>query len=408
MNNVILVSYCKGSAFLPMGRLAYKDRKIYFEYAPSFIELGIELSPFKLPLKPGVAVCEDFVFDGLFGIFNDSLPDGWGKLLLDRKLMKMGTHPQSLTPLDRLSFVGSRGMGALQYQPEIEKSKNPILIEDLDLIAAECLSVLEYDEDQYVDELLALNCSSAGARPKVMVRLLPKDKGFIPVENLPEMPHNDWLIKFRSSVDPKDIGPIEYAYHLMAVKAGLDVPEAKLFKSAKCNGYFGVKRFDREKHKFLHVHTMSGLLHADHRIPSLDYETIMKVTLWLTKDVYECEKQFRNAVFNVLSHNRDDHAKNFSFLMDENGIWHVSPAYDLTFSSGPNGEHSTTVMREGKNPGIPHLMKLAAIVNINEKKAMLIIEQVQDAVSEWSSIAKKAQVSPRSTKTIQLNLKTKI
>lgn len=132
--------------------------------------------------------------------------------------------------------------------------------------------------------------------------------------------HHDWIVKFRSSIDPQDIGSIEYAYNLMAKAAGVIVPEAKLFNSRKCSGYFGVKRFDRTDNTFLHMHTLSGLLHADHRIPSLDYQAVMKATYLLTKNTCENEKQFRNIVFNVFAHNRDDHAKNFSFLMDEKGL----------------------------------------------------------------------------------------
>lgn len=234
-----------------------------------------------------------------------------------------------------------------------------------------------------------------------MVRLLPKDAGFAAVANSPKEPHNDWLIKFRASSDPQDSGPIEYAYHLMAKKAGLDLPQARLFASKKCGGYFGAKRFDRVHHTFLHMHTVSGLLHADFRMPSLDYETILKATLWLTKDIRECEKQFRHAVFNVFAYNRDDHAKNFSFLMDKTGVWKVSPAYDLTFSSGPAGEHSTTVMREGKNPTETHLLKLGSIIGITASKAAGIIDQVKQAVSEWKLFAQEAHVSKKSLSYIQ-------
>ncbi|MBP9729552.1 MAG: HipA domain-containing protein, partial [Gammaproteobacteria bacterium] len=207
--------------------------------------------------------------------------------------------------------------------------------------------------------------------------------------------------KFRSFIDPKDIGPIEYAYHLMALDAKLEVPQAKLFPSKVCPGYFGVKRFDRVKGKRLHMHTISGLLHADHRFPSLDYEAIMKATLWLSKDSRACEKQFRAAVFNVLSHNRDDHAKNFSFLMDEKGTWQVSPAYDLTFSSGPSGEHCSTIMGEGKHPSITHLLKLAAVTSLKKQTALQIIEEVKAATSKWKLFATEAGVHANSLKMIQ-------
>jgi serine/threonine-protein kinase HipA len=148
------------------------------------------------------------------------------------------------------------------------------------------------------------------------------------------------------------------------------------------------------------MHTIAGLLHADHREPSLDYESIMKATLYLTKDIRQCETQFRNAVFNVLSHNRDDHSKNFSFLMDQHCNWTVSPAYDLTFSSGPSGEHSTMIMSEGKNPNKAHLLKLAGTCNIKQDKALEIIHQVLAATEKWDAFAGEAGVSKVQTKNI--------
>lgn len=403
--DVIHVTYCHDHP-IPMGRIALKNRQVFFEYTPSFLELGLELSPFKLPLQSGVIACGDRVFDGMFGIFNDSLPDGWGRFLVDRKLRKIGVNPDALTPLDRLRYVGSRGMGALMYEPEIAGAIVPVAV-DLDSIADECIEFQEHDDDQFVEDLLALNGSSAGARPKILISLINNHKLEI-TDNSLSHKHNDWIVKFRSTYDPKDIGSIEYAYHLMALDAGLDVPEAKLFKSKKCSGYFGVKRFDRFENKFFHMHTMSGLLHADHRIPSLDYETVMKVTLWLTKNAHECETQFRNAVFNVLAHNRDDHAKNFSFLMDGNGSWTVSPAYDLTFSSGPGGEHCTMIMGEGKNPKREHLLKLAATTSIKPQRALEIIDQVAVAVSKWRLFAEAAQVSRASSNAIQAALQADV
>lgn len=379
--NLVYVYYHRSGARQLMGRLLLKSRQIFFEYDVAFIKTGLELSPFKLPLKAGVS-STDRTFEGLFGVFNDSLPDGWGRLLLDRKLMSLGMNPGSLSPLDRLCLVGSHGMGALSYEPENRES-SIALPTDLDEIDYEIQLTFE-ENDEYVDDLLALGGSSAGARPKVLLR----------IEN------EDWLIKFKSSLDPKDISSIEYAYHLMATHAGLNVPEAKLFPSRKGLGFFGVKRFDRKGNQRIHMHTMAGLLHADHQEPFLDYETIIKATLYLTRDVRQCEAQFRNTVFNVLSHNRDDHSKNFSFLMDEDGTWSVSPAYDLTFSSGPAGEHSTMIMGEGKNPRKEQLLKLAAIGNIKKDKALEIIAQVSEAVREWKIFAASAGVSKLKTKNI--------
>ncbi len=359
-----------------IGRMATKDRRYYFEYDPAFLQTGIQLSPFKLPLKAGIIECDTTIFEGIFGIFNDSLPDGWGRLLLDRKLLHLNQNPNALTPLDRLLYVGNHGMGALSYEPEKEDITSTSHQHDLDIIA-DHIQQFQDNNDHDLDELLSMNGSSNGARPKVTLKI----------------GREDWLVKFRSSLDPFDIGPIEFAYHTMASAAGLVVPTAKLFESKNGPGYFGVKRFDRNHQERFHMHSISGLLHADYRIPSLDYKTIIGVTQRLTKNYHECEKQFRSAVFNVLAHNRDDHAKNFSFLFDMKSGWLVSPAYDLTFSTGPGGEHCTMVMGEGNHPGMPHLLKLAETAEITKERAHSIIEEVRNAVSNWDKFAMEAGVS---------------
>ena len=386
--DLVYVYYLGSTIKQLMGRLLLRNRQIFFEYDAAFIKTGLELSPFKLPLQAGVIESNDRTFDGLFGVFNDSLPDGWGRLLLDRKLMTAGFNPGTLSPLNRLCFVGSNGMGALVFEPE-NPSTALSLSNDLDEIENEIQATLN-ENDAYVEDLLVLGGSSAGARPKVLLRI----------------DSEDWLIKFRSSLDPNDISVIEYAYHQMAKEAGLIVSKATLFPSKKGLGFFGVRRFDRNGNERIHMHTIAGLLHADHREPSLDYESIMKVTLYLTKDIRQCEIQFRNAVFNILSHNRDDHSKNFSFLMDAQGNWTVSPAYDLTFSSGPAGEHSTMIMGEGKNPTKEHLLKLASVGNIRQDKALEIIYQVSAATEKWDEFASKTGVSTLQTKNIRESLST--
>lgn len=385
--NIVQVYYQPHHKKILVGRLALKSRKLLFEYDPQFIRLNLHLSPFNLPVKPGVIVSDDVTFNGLFGVFNDSLPDGWGRLLLDRALTKHHINPQTLSVLDRLCFVGSHGMGALLYEPESE-TMPAHKHTSLDEIAKEIAEFQQHDEDRFVEDLLQLGGSSAGARPKVLMHL----------------DHDHWIIKFPSNTDPKDMGAIEYAYHLMAKEAGLDVPEAKLFPSRHGVGFFGCKRFDKTDTTRTHMHTLSGLVHADHRSPSLDYELIMKVTMHLTRNVQECKKLFRQCVFNVVSHNRDDHAKNFSFLMSLEGSWRLSPSYDLTFSSGPNGEHCTMIMGEGKNPGLSHLLKLASIGDIKKEEAQNIIEDVLSVVSRWKEFAKETSVSKASTSCKTLDL----
>lgn len=381
-----------------IGRLALIDRRIYFEYETAFLETGIQISPFKLPLKAGVTKCEDNVFEGLFGVFNDSLPDGWGRLLLDRQVRSYGIAPEQLTPLDRLTHVGGYGMGALSYQPDVVSYKPNNDLLNLDLLAKETIQVLEGGAEDVFADLLELAGSSAGARPKIMVGVDNHLKNIIHgQQELPEK-YNHWMIKFASQNDRKDIGAIEYAYSLMAKAAGIIMQETHLFPAKNNIGYFGVRRFDRNAKTRIHMHSLCGLLHADHRMPSLDYEGVLRATINLTKNVSELEKIFRLAVFNVLSHNRDDHSKNFSFLMEKDGTWKVSPAYDLTFSSGPGGEQSTTVLGEGKAPGRIHLLKLAEKFDI--KRSMQIVDEVSASIARWSEFAEEAGVVTSSQKQI--------
>jgi serine/threonine-protein kinase HipA len=211
----------------PVGRLALTpDNLCAFEYDPGYLANRISISPFYLPLKPGVFVARSTPFSGNFGVFNDSLPDGWGNLLLDRFLRSQKINPAGLTVLDRLSLAGSSGMGALDYRPDNSFK----IIEgnhDLNYLAVEAEKVLnQIDNGTSLDDLFRLGGSSGGARPKVLLNI----NGV------------DWLIKFRSSQDPQNIGQREYEYSLLAKDCGIEMPETKLFE----NKYFGVKRFDRE------------------------------------------------------------------------------------------------------------------------------------------------------------------
>lgn len=398
---LVNVSLDFGDTQHKVGRLAQVNRRIYFEYDQAFLSSALEISPFKLPLKAGAVACEEMVFEGLFGVFNDSLPDGWGRLLLDRQIRQRGIAPEQLTPLDRLTHVGAYGMGALVYEPDAsDHSSQPDVI-NLDKLALVTGEVLEGEAGDVFAELLGLSGSSAGARPKIMVGVSKDKKRIIHGQQQLQKNNGHWMIKFASSNDAKDIGAIEYAYSLMARAAGLTMMPTYLFPAKKGSGYFGVQRFDRMGDKRNHMHTVSGLLHADHRLPILDYEQIMRATLALTRNVKEAEKILRMAAFNVLAHNRDDHAKNFSFLMDELGSWSVAPAYDLTFSGGPGGEHSTTIMGEGKNPGREHLLTLAEKFSISKTRAARSIDGVRSAIRKWPVFAEEAGVSKMSKKLIE-------
>ena len=246
-----------------------------------------------------------------------------------------------------------------------------------------------------------MNGSSAGARPKALIGINEtKDHIILGQHTLPD-DYEHWMVKFANSTDGADAGAIEYVYALMAKESGVEMMPVHLFEASKGAGYFATQRFDRIGNRRFHMHTASGLLHSDFRIPSLDYEDLITLTGVLTQDTREVEKMYRLAVFNMLSHNRDDHSKNFSFLMDHMGEWKLSPAYDLTFSSGPRGQHSTMVMGEGQSPSIDHLARLGAEANLKHAKIDEIIEQTKHALHQWENLAINYGVTKTNIKLIK-------
>lgn len=397
--NEVKVGLNFGDTTIPVGRLAIRDRKIYFEYHSSFIEANLDISPLRLPLKSGVSSFDYNLFEGLPGVFNDSLPDGWGRLLFDRFARSLGILPSDITPLDRLAHVGLNGLGALVYEPDHSTRENSDSI-NLDKLAEQAREVLDGTSDEVLQDLLALNGSSAGARPKALIGLNNDRKNIIHgVHDLPDG-YTPWIVKFSNTQDSADAGAIEYVYALMAKKAGISMPDIHLFPAKKSAGYFAVKRFDRNGKQRFHMHTACGLLHSDFRVPSLDYEDLIALTSALTRDAREIEKLYHLAVFNVLAHNRDDHSKNFSFLMDAKGEWKLSPAYDLTFSSGPRGEQSTMVMGEGRNPGVNHLIKLGHEAKLSKARISEIINQTQTALASWEILANEYGVAANNIRLI--------
>ncbi len=398
-----------GEATLPVGRLASRDRKIYFEYDPTFLTRNLNISPLELPFQASVQTFDPHLFEGLPGVFNDSLPDGWGRLLLDRLLRSKNILKEEISPLGRLAHVGFTGIGALVYEPEYDADFNVSNTSEginLDTLSAHTQEVLDGDAEGVLQELLALNGSSTGARPKALIGVDSERKNIIHGKRALSNDFQYWLVKFANSMDGNDAGAIEYVYSIMAKEAGVTMTETHLFPSSQGAGYFSTQRFDRNGKQRLHMHTACGLLHSDFRAPSLDYEDLLSLTQALTRDVREVEKMFRLAVFNVLSHNRDDHSKNFTFLMDASGEWNLSPAYDLTFSSGPRGEQSTMVMGEGKKPGLEHLVMLGVDAKIDRTNINGIIEQTRHALDQWMPLAKEYGVSQRNIELINNKIQT--
>ncbi len=381
-----------GEDTLAVGRLASRDRKIYFEYDATFLARGLNISPLELPFQVNIQTFDPHLFEGLPGVFNDSLPDGWGRLLLDRFLRSNNILREEISPLDRLAHVGFTGIGALVYTPNYDVDNINEKI-NLDTLSGHIQEVLDSEAESVLQELLALNGSSMGARPKALIGVDKDRKNIIHGKHALPDDFQYWLVKIANSMDGKDAGAIEYVYSMMAKEAGLTMTETHLFTSFHDAGYFSTQRFDRIGEQRFHTHTACGLLHSDFRTPSLDYEDLLSLTQVLTRDVREVEKMFRLAVFNVLSHNRDDHSKNFTFLMDASGEWKLSPAYDLTFSSGPRGEQSTMVMGEGKHPSLEHLIKLGLDAKIDRITIDRITDQTRYALSQWKKLAKETGVS---------------
>ena len=350
--------------------LMKKNNIVAFEYDNEWINNGFSISPFSLPLKKQVFIPKIDPFDGLYGVFSDSLPDGWGRLLVDRMLNSQNINPREISQIDRLAIVGETGMGALSYKPEYNLLEDKDYQEDYDNLALSCKKILNTEHSADLDNLFRLGGSSGGARPKILTKI----------------DNEDWIIKFPSSLDDNNIGELEYLYSVCAKKCKIDIPETKLFPSKISSGYFGIKRFDRKKLstgtiRKLHMISVSGLLETSHRIPNLDYNDLMQLTLNLTKSFEEVEKLFRLMCFNVFSHNRDDHSKNFSFIYNEDlNKWELSPAYDLTYSYSINGEHATTINGNGVNPSLNDILKVAEKIGLDKKKAEKIAIEIRETV----------------------------
>ncbi|MEG2555856.1 MAG: type II toxin-antitoxin system HipA family toxin [Odoribacter sp.] len=357
-----------------VGRLSMTpdNRLCAFQYDKDWLANGFSISPLDLPLKSDLFIAKSEPFWGNFGIFEDSLPDGYGRYLLNRLLKKQGVNDSDLTPLQRLSIVGTSGMGALCYIPETYMGEEKALPElnDLQQMA---LDVLSEKSDKDEDVLYFNSGNSGGCRPKC---LLHDAEGA-------------WLVKFRHTYDPKDKGVMEYHYNEVARRCGITVPNFKLMDGK----YFASKRFDIENDERLHIATAGAILNESILQPKLEYKTLLQLTGFLTQDPKQVDEIFRRMVFNVLTDNKDDHAKNFSFICRE-GVWSLAPAYDLTrCSNGYNGEHATSVNNNG-NPTIEDLLIVGESIRIHRKKGTDMIMNIAENCSEilstnYISIIKK-------------------
>lgn len=340
-----------------VGRMAITPEGLCgFEYDDDWVQTGFSISPFYLPLKLGLIMAKRDPFGGNFGVFDDSLPDGWGNLLFDRYLQEKGIDPYKLNILERLSLIGPTGRGALEYRPDKSVVVDDDFL-DFDHLTKEAEKILESKESTgSIDLLYKYGGSSGGARPKVFAKIDDRE----------------WLVKFKATIDPVNVGEIEYNYSQLAKECGIQMAETCLFDDR----YFGVERFDRTPQGKIHTISAAGLLNANYRIPSLDYSILLKLTLNLTKDMEQVAKMYRLMVFNILISNRDDHAKNFSFQWI-NKAWKLSPAYDLLPSSGFNGYHTTTINGKGE-PTLADIITLANEIGLSKQYATQMIEELTE------------------------------
>ncbi|MBW4870870.1 type II toxin-antitoxin system HipA family toxin [Prevotella buccae] len=325
-----------------------------FQYEKEWLDSGFSISPLKLPLRADLFEADYLPFQGNFGVFEDSMPGGYGEYVLQKELEKRGVNYKALNPLQRLSIVGSSGMGALCYIPD-NKITMPRGSVDLDEVQQSALDVLSGKTDENAGRLYVDSGNSGGVRPKMLLQ----DEG------------RNWLVKFRHTYDPIASGIIEFMYNQAAKEAGITVPRFKLFKGR----YFGEERFDLSPDgKRIHMVTASGLLNEGINPPKMDYKALLALTGYITQDHIEVEQQFRRMVFNYYAENFDDHARNFSFLYVD-GKWKLSPAYDMTHDS-PLGQHATTVGYKA-NPTEEDFIEAGASVQITRQLCTDIIDEVK-------------------------------
>ena len=391
---------------IPAGTLAADGRAMHFSWNDAFLASGLHLSPFRLPLKSGL---QSFGFEArmeTFGLFEDAMPDAWGRRLMDRHFQKkLGRKPSAI---ERLAYLGGHAMGVMTFAPAEEDIEKAHEILDLAGLSQNARNFFDDTPEEVLPDLVRAGSPSGGARPKALIGLPSagrKEKGVhLGDGDLPEG-WEHWIVKFDSKADSKDAGALEAAYADMAERAGADMPPHRLL-TTKAGRFFAVQRFDRPAPgKRLHMHTAAGLLHADFRTPGTEYEMLFKLTAALTRDHAQARELFRRVALNVLACNRDDHLKNFSFLMDERGAWRLSPLYDFTFHEGPGGWHTLTVAGEGQNPGLEDLRHLAKQAQLRPKEAEEILDQVRGAVAQLPVIAAEAGVLKKTVKTAMDRLK---
>ena len=395
-----------------------EENNVYFTYDPSFIARGIEISPLVLPLRR-----EPYSFPRLVsetyrtlpGLFADSLPDKFGRKVINEYLISIGRDKNSLTPIEELLYIGKRGMGALEYYPHLDGSldeSTEIHIEDIATAARDVLKRRSQSEIKpgigRLRDLIKIGSSAGGAKAKAIIAYNEQTGVYRSGQIDAGEGFSYWIIKF-DKLDKEDKDSFfdsyqtreEYAYYLMAKAAGINMTECRLLKEGD-DYHFMTKRFDRyvdEKGilRKLHMATACGLAHIDYADKhNFSYGTLFSILDRLHCPFEDRYELFRRMVFNVMASNYDDHSKNFSFLMDREGKWRLSPAYDLTYANDPNSNYINNhqCLVNGKFEGITidDLLKVGTDAGLNKRKMEVIIAAVKDAVRNWPSFAEQAEI----------------
>lgn len=403
-----------------VGEMAQNRTGVYFQYDADYIARYASLSPFKLAFNHSLQLAAAQPHQGLHGVFADSLPDGWGTLLMDRVFRQQGGLPQQLTAMDRLSYVGDSGMGALRYRPIWDRADGHATTQtDLARLGRSAQSVFDGQTDRVLAQLAAVG-SSGGARPKALVyaaaSLGTPLNASTPISTIQRAADRAWLVKFTSEHFPlgHDESRCEAAYLCLAALAGIEIPEscllpvpAALSTSNPNRVWLAQQRFDctptggRE-----HLHSACGLLAADFRAPSLDYEALIKLAQQLYQSPAAGQAVFRRAMFNLFALNQDDHSKNWAFLQNDLGDWRLAPFYDVTFSPNAYDEHMTSFAGYGKQPPLKAIQKLAKHANFAQwSAAQQVIAQVLEALSQWPTVAQQFGVQATNIRMIDAQLK---
>ncbi|HEY6191386.1 MAG TPA: type II toxin-antitoxin system HipA family toxin [Bacteroidota bacterium] len=418
-----------------VGAVAWDDARdlATFEFDESFLKKGLDLSPLRMPLEEARKSRMIYSFPslsretykGLPGLLADSLPDRFGNTLIEAWLSQQGRDPDSFNSVERLCYTGRRGMGALEYEPAIhpfDETSHELDIKELvDLakaILAERKNLKVNIRDKSGEGLLEIfrvGTSAGGARAKAIIAYDKKtgDVRSGQIDGLEDYEY--WIIKFdgvndKQLGDPKGYGKIEYAYHLMAQDCGIKMTDAELLREDG-RAHFMSKRFDREGVKKLHMQTLCAIAHLDYNDPLANsYEQSFQAMRQLKLPHTDMEEFYRRMAFNVIARNQDDHTKNISFLMDENGAWKLSPAYDVTYAYDPKNRwmKAHQMSLNGKRDGIKRSDLLEVARSMNVKKSGEIIDRILETVSHWVTYAKKADVHADQIQQIKKTLLLKL